>query len=301
VAAREGGIHSRFAEQVGNRPRGSVAGPGEGACGVATSVRFLGVAGYEIVGPDWRVLIDPFLSGPISAVAPDELERPNAILVSHAAFDHLGDTAAIARRTGAPVVCGGEVRAMLMEDGMPSEQIRPTTWGIVVEVGGVTVRPVECHHWSQGRLQDGTFVTGVPMGFIVEPEPGIRIYHYGDTAIFSDLKLIAELYRPTVAILGCANPDELPPAVPMAGRMLTGEMSPDEAALAAEFLGATLAIASHYYTPTQPDVQAFLAAVPGRDGTGRRQALAPATGDTLLLETADDGATIKCQVIEPVA
>ena len=130
------------------------------------------------------------------------------------------------------------------------------------------------------------------MGFIVEPEPGIRVYHYGDTAIFSDLKLIGELYRPTVAILGCANPDELPPAVPMAGRMLTGEMSPKEAALAADFLGASVAIASHYYTPTQPDVRAFLVAVPEHDATGRRQALAPNTGETIALETADDGATI---------
>ncbi|HET7091868.1 MAG TPA: MBL fold metallo-hydrolase, partial [Thermomicrobiales bacterium] len=218
---------------------------------MATQIRFLGVAGYEIVGPAWRVVIDPFLSGPMAATAPDRLARPDAILVTHAAYDHYGDTAAIARRTGAPVVCGGEVRAMLLEEGIPAERIQATTWGIVVDVGGVVIRPVECHHWSQGRLKDGAFVAGVPMGFIVEPEPGIRVYHYGDTAIFSDLKLIRDLYRPTVAILGCANPVELEASEIGPGRLLTGEMSPDEAALAAEWLGAPIAIASHYYRSSQ--------------------------------------------------
>ncbi len=259
---------------------------------MTTRLRFLGVAGYDVIGPNWRVLIDPFLTGPVSVQSPDELERPDAILVSHAAFDHLGDTAAIAKRTGSPVVCGGEVRAMLVDDGVPAEQIQATTWGIVVEVGGVAVRPVECHHWSQGRLKDGAFVTGVPMGFIIEPEPGIRIYHYGDTAIFSDLKLIGDLYAPTVSILGCANPDELLATAVGPGRLLTGEMSPDEAALAAEWLGAPLTIASHYYQAGQPDVAAFLDAVPRHDSTGTRQAIAPNLGETLVLSTNDGGATI---------
>ena len=259
---------------------------------MTTRIRFLGVAGYEIVGPAWRVLIDPFLTGPVSAADPDSLERPDAILVSHAAFDHLGDTAAIAKRTGAPVVCGGEVRAMLDEEGIPPKQIQATTWGIVVEVGGVVVRPVECHHWSQGRLKSGQLVAGLPMGFIVEPEPGIRIYHYGDTALFSDLKLIGELYRPTVAILGCANPDELLEQAIGAGRLLTGEMSPEEAALAAEWLGASVAIASHYYDADQADVRAFLAAG-RRDVSGSRQLVAPSLGETLVLEADGEAISVR--------
>lgn len=259
---------------------------------MTTRITFLGVAGYEVVGPSFRFLIDPYLSGPVPGPDPDALERPDVILVSHAAFDHLGDTARIARRTGAPVVCGGEVRAMLMEDGVPEEQIQATTWGIVVEVGGVVVRPVECHHWSQGRLKNGQLISGVPMGFIVETEPGIGIYHYGDTAIFSDLKLIGELYKPTIGILGCANPEELLALATGAGRLLTGEMSPDEAALAAEYLGVEVTIASHYYDPDQPDVRAFLDAVPRHDTTSSRQALAPSVGDTLVLSSGVDGLSL---------
>jgi L-ascorbate metabolism protein UlaG (beta-lactamase superfamily) len=181
---------------------------------------------------------------------------------------------------------------MLMDVGVPSAQIQATTWGIVVEVGGVVVRPVECHHWSQGRLTNGQFITGVPMGFIVETEPGISIYHYGDTAIFSDLKLIEELYKPTIGILGCANPDELLAQEEGPGTLLTGEMSPAEAALAAEYLGVAVAIASHYYNPRQTDVQAFLDAVPTYDSTGRRQAIALALGETLVFDATDVGVSV---------
>jgi L-ascorbate metabolism protein UlaG (beta-lactamase superfamily) len=249
---------------------------------MSTRLRFLGIAGFEIVSSDSRILIDPCLTAqPRPPVHPDELERPDVILVSHAAFDHYGDTAAIARRTGAPVVCGADVRLALLEAGVPPEQIRQTTWGIVVEVGGVVVRPVECHHWSSIRLADGSTVTGSPMAFIVEPEPGLRIYHYGDTAIF-DMRLFGELYRPSVALLGCSQPAELVDTS-AAGTVLTGEMSPDEAARAAEMLGAEVAVACHYLKRTA-DVDEFVRRVAEHDSTGRRQALAPEVGDTLMFE-----------------
>ncbi len=255
---------------------------------MTTRLTFLGVAGYDIEGPRHRILIDPCLSAnPAAPLRPDEVPTPDVILVSHAAFDHLGDTAAIARRTGAPVVCGGDVRALLLDQGLPSEQVRATVWGIVVEVGGVLVRPVECHHWSQARLADGQYVSGVPMGFIVEAEPDVRIYHYGDTAIFGDLRLIGELYKPTVGLLGCSQPRALADGVPGPGRLVTGEMSPREAALAAEYLGVTLAVACHYLEATTPDVEEFMALVREYDTTGTRAVVAPEPGEIVVI----DGAT----------
>jgi L-ascorbate metabolism protein UlaG (beta-lactamase superfamily) len=258
---------------------------------MTTRITFLGVAGYEIVGPRYRILIDPFLSGnPHPPVTPEQLQRPDAILVSHAAFDHFGDTYAIASRTGAPVICGGDVRELLLALGLPSEQIRATVWGLVVRLGELIVRPVECHHWSQATLPDGRLVSGVPMGFIVEPEPEVRIYHYGDTAIFSDLRLIGELYRPTVALLGCTQPQLLLRQVPGPGELLTGELSPREAALAAEYLGVRLAMASHYLDLSDHEsteyrqVQEFLRAVHELDSSGRREALALQPGESLLIE-----------------
>jgi L-ascorbate metabolism protein UlaG (beta-lactamase superfamily) len=249
---------------------------------VSTSLRFLGVAGYEIVSPGSRIVIDPFLDFPGCPVTAAQLERPDVILVTHAAYDHLGSTAEIAAGTGAPVVCGDEARLALMDAGLPPKQIRATTWGIVVEVGGVRVRPVECHHRSIVTLADGQHVSCNPMAFIVEPEPGLRIYHYGDTAIF-DMRLIGELYRPTVGLIGCTQPKELLDRSLGAGEILTGELDPDEAARVAEMLGVELALACHYIS-RDDEVAEFLRLVAEHDSTGRRQAIAPVVGETIVLD-----------------
>jgi L-ascorbate metabolism protein UlaG (beta-lactamase superfamily) len=252
---------------------------------VSTRLTFFGAAAYEIVGPTHRLLIDPFLSeNPRAPVDPDELETPDVILVSHAAFDHLGDTAAIALRTGAPVVCDGGVRELLLDAGVPSDQVRATVWGIVVEVAGLRIRPVECHHWSAARLSDGRTAVGVPLAFIVETEPGVRIYHYGDTCVF-DMRLIGELYRPTVGLLGCTVPHELLDRVPGAGRVLTGEMDADEAARVAEMLGVKLAVACHYLDRADAEVDRFLELVPRYDTSGSRKVVAPEVGETLVIDS----------------
>jgi L-ascorbate metabolism protein UlaG (beta-lactamase superfamily) len=224
-----------------------------------TEIRFFGVAAYEIVTRQGQhILIDPFLDdNPGSPVKSGQLERVDLILVSHAAPDHLGDTEAIARRTGAPVICGGEVKAYLMAKGIPGTQLRATTWGIAVEVAGIKVQPVECHHWSQIKMPDGTFASGVPMAFVVYADPGVRFYHYGDTAIFSDMKLQAELYQPTIGCFGIANPEEILHRFPMPGRMLTAEMSPKEGALAAQWLGLETVLPCHYINPDCEEVREF--------------------------------------------
>jgi L-ascorbate metabolism protein UlaG (beta-lactamase superfamily) len=249
---------------------------------VSTRLTYHGAASFEIVGPGHRVLIDPFLSeNPVAPCSPDDLESPDVILVSHAAFDHYGDSAAVATRTGAPVVCDAAVRAMLIDDGVDPDQVSATTWGIVVEVAGLQIRPIECHHWSSGTLRDGRQVVGNPIAFLVETEPGVRIYHYGDTAIF-DMRLIGELYRPTVGLLGCTLPKELSHRIPGPATFLTGEMDADEAARAAEMLGLELAIACHYLAPDE-EVERFLQLVAKYDSTGARRAVAPLVGETLVV------------------
>lgn len=254
----------------------------------ATQIRFFGVAAYEIVtSAGQHIVLDPFLDdNPGSPVKSHELERVDLILVSHAAFDHLGDTEAIAKRTGAPVVCGGEVKAYLVAKGVPAEQVRATTWGIAVEVAGVRVQPVECRHWSQISMPDGTFASGVPMAFIVYADPGVRFYHYGDTAIFSDLKLQAELYHPTVGCVGVANPQEILYRNPMPGRMLTAEMSPREGVLAAQWLGLETVLPCHYITPDE-DVREFERHLAEAEARGERvpRSVVLEPGDVLTLDS----------------
>jgi L-ascorbate metabolism protein UlaG (beta-lactamase superfamily) len=225
----------------------------------STRIRFFGVAAYEVVTRGGkRVLLDPFLSGnPGAPVTYDSFDKVDLVIVSHAARDHLGDTEAIARRYGCPVVCGGEVRAYLKAKGIPASQIMVTTWGIKIEVAGLVVQPLECHHWSQIEMPDGAFASGVPMAFILYADEGVRFYHYGDTAIFSDLKLQGELYRPTIGCVGIANPQELLQALNLPGRLLTSEMSPYEGALAAQWLGLETVLPCHYINPDDQDVRDF--------------------------------------------
>lgn len=226
---------------------------------MATLIRFYGVAAYEIItGSGRHILIDPYLDdNPGSPFRSHELDRVDLICVSHGAFDHMGDAEAIARRTGAPVVCGGDVKAYLTARGIPERQIRATVWGIAVEVAGIRVQPVESRHWSSVRLPNGEHIAGVPIGFVIYADPAVRFYHYGDTAIFSDLKLIGELYRPTVGAIGITQPTEILHAVSGAGRILSGEMSPREGALAAQWLNLDTVFPCHYINPDCADVREF--------------------------------------------
>jgi L-ascorbate metabolism protein UlaG (beta-lactamase superfamily) len=222
-------------------------------------LRFLGVAGYEIVTKEGQhILVDPFLdSCPGAAVRVGDLERADLICVTHAAPDHYGDTLAIARKFGAKVVCGADVKEHLIASGLPSGQITATCWNIRVRVNGILVHPLECHHWSHTKLPDGRSVSGVPMAFLIHVDEGVRFYQYGDTALFSDLKLQGELYRPTHAAIGVSQPQEILHLFEGPDEVLTGEMDPREAFLAAQWLGARTIFPCHYINPDHKDITRF--------------------------------------------
>jgi L-ascorbate metabolism protein UlaG (beta-lactamase superfamily) len=250
---------------------------------MTTRITYHGTSCYTIDSPLGTVLMDPFLSGSSSAdVGPDEVGDPDVILVSHAAWDHMQDAAPVALRTGAPVICGTDTALLLKEAGVPEQQIRRTIWGIQVRVGDLVVKPVFCAHWSQATLADGSIVTGMPMAFVVETEPGVSVYHFGDSAVSKEMELIGMLHRPAVGLLGVTQPWSL--VAPGGGEVVTGEMNPVEAAVAAEMLGVRYAVATHYEDVDHPDVQAFLKAVPEQDSTGRRVPLALRPGQTLVLD-----------------
>src|SRR5881398_1407035 len=132
-------------------------------------IRFLGHACFELSDGDTRVLVDPFLSGnPKAAVEASEVE-PSAILLTHGHADHLGDTVDIAKRANCPVVAIVELANEISSNGV--EQVFDPNIGGTVKFD-----------WGWVKLTPAGLLIGIG---------GKTIYHLGDTALFSDMKLVA--------------------------------------------------------------------------------------------------------------
>jgi L-ascorbate metabolism protein UlaG (beta-lactamase superfamily) len=228
---------------------------------MTTKIRFFGIAAFEVINSKGQViLIDPYLDdNPASPLKVKDLERVDLVLVTHLAYDHLGDAAAIQQRFDCPVVCGPEVKVFLEQQGADPDMIRKVPWGGQVNPSGIRVRAVECRHTSFAQAPDGKYLSGQPLGFILYADPDVRIYHSGDTAIFTDLKLIGELYRPNVGLMcACEIEREYLEAHGLKDHY-GNEMNGDEGALAAMWLGVEYAIICHYLNPEgRSDVEKFM-------------------------------------------
>jgi len=201
-------------------------------------IRFLGQSAVELIDGDHRILVDPFLTGnPKATVAADDLE-PTHILLTHGHADHYGDTVEIAKRTGAPVLALVEIANELSELGVETVH-DPNLGGTVgFDWGWVKLVPA----WHSSTTPNGT----------VSPAAGLLImvgdtlvYHLGDTALFSDLKLIAQRGNHVNIAL-----------VPIGGHYT---MDRFDAVTACEWVGADEVIPIHYNTfpPIETDASAF--------------------------------------------
>lgn len=133
-----------------------------------------------------RILIDPFISGnPLAPVKADSLS-PDAILVSHGHGDHVGDTVAIAKRTGATVVSNFEIQNWMVAQGVPN--VHPQHIGGAFTHPWGRVKLTQALHGS--ALPDGSY-GGNPCGFLLYLD-GKTIYHACDTGLFGDMRLIGE-------------------------------------------------------------------------------------------------------------
>jgi L-ascorbate metabolism protein UlaG (beta-lactamase superfamily) len=260
---------------------------------MTTSLRFFSAAGYEIVTPEGiHVLMDPFLNqNPYSPVKVQDLSKVDLVLATHGAWDHIGDTAEIATRFHAPVVCGADVKALLEDRGVDPDLLRVTIWGMWMKVQGVQVRPVESHHWSFSKTKDGHLLSGPAIGYILESEPGVRIYHPGDTALSTDLKLIGELYKPTVGLMHVSLPGAEGLRLPHHDMYQSGELTPYEAALACQWLNLRHIITSHYVDPDVDDVKQFvqiMRSIDRHDGTAPMVTVMK-PGETIVLSPDESG------------
>jgi L-ascorbate metabolism protein UlaG (beta-lactamase superfamily) len=225
---------------------------------VAATLRFFGTAGYELVtAKGARVLIDPYMdSNPACPEKAADLDTVDLVLVTHNAFDHVGEAAEILLRDRCPVVCAKDVaHSLVTVHGVDPDQIRVTIWGLRQKVAGVPVLAVESHHWSFSVTPTGELLSGPALGFMVDAAPGVRIYHQGDSAITYDFRLFGELYQPTHGLMVVALPED---SLPHFEVYRSGEVSVEEAVLACRWLGLKHIIPSHYQYPTHPDVKRFL-------------------------------------------
>ena len=133
-----------------------------------------------------KIWIDPFISGnPLSPVKADEVEA-DYILVSHGHGDHVGDTVAIAQRTGATVISNAEINGWMTAQGVENTHPQHIGGGFDYPFGRVKL--TIAHHGS--AMPDGTY-GGNPCGFLITVEDR-KIYHACDTGLFYDMKLIGE-------------------------------------------------------------------------------------------------------------
>lgn len=150
------------------------------------SFRWLGHSAFAMEIDGHKVVFDPFLTGnPLAAATPEEIEA-EIIFLTHAHGDHLGDTVAIAKRTGALVVSNAEIAGWMGKQGVKAHG---QNTGGSYDHGFVTAKQTIAFHSSS--FPDGTY-GGNPNGFVLTTKNRQRIYFAGDTALFSDMQLIGE-------------------------------------------------------------------------------------------------------------
>jgi L-ascorbate metabolism protein UlaG (beta-lactamase superfamily) len=175
-----------------------------------------------------NVLLDPYIDKNPLAPRPVGEFNPDVIAVTHGHADHLGNAGDIARRTGCLVVTISEVAQHLGRLGARAEGMNI---GGSFRIGDSTFHMTYALHSSGITDTEPALCGGAAGGFVIDD--GIRVYHAGDTALFSDMKLIGELYRPDVALL------------PIGDRWTMG---PREAAVATSWLRPHIAVPMHYNT-----------------------------------------------------
>ncbi len=153
---------------------------------MSVKVTWYGHACFLIESAGHRLLTDPFLSGnPLAPVGANEVAA-DYILVSHGHGDHVGDTVAIARRTGATVISNFEIVTWLQEQGLQNLHAQHIGGGFDHPFGRLKLT-LALHGSGLPGGRDG----GNPTGFLLELQ-GRRIYHACDTGLFSDMALIGE-------------------------------------------------------------------------------------------------------------
>lgn len=154
---------------------------------MTTKITWLGHAAFQIETADHTILIDPFITNNPMAAADASTIAADYILLSHGHGDHVGDTVDIAKRTGATVLGNFEVGNWISAQGV--ENVVAANHGGTAKLDFGSVFLTIAFHSSS--MPDGSY-GGEPNGLYITLNNGRRIFHAGDTALFSDMQLIGE-------------------------------------------------------------------------------------------------------------
>jgi L-ascorbate metabolism protein UlaG (beta-lactamase superfamily) len=194
---------------------------------------WLGHATFRIQTPKGKtILIDPWVMGnPACPDSEKNLESLDVMLITHGHGDHIGDAVEIAKKHNPKIVGIPELCGWLKKKGV--KETSEMNKGGTQQVGDIKVTMVHADH-SCGILDGDTLVYGgEAVGYVVEFENGVKIYHAGDTNVFGDMAIIRDLYAPQIAMLPIGD---------------HYTMSPREAAYACNLLKSATVIPMHFAT-----------------------------------------------------
>ena len=214
--------------------------------GTPLTIQRVGWAGYIVTSESGtKVLIDPYQCGsegfhsglPESTIRPKDLFGVDLVAVTHAGFDHRGQSIEIVQGGEAILACGPALYAEAIEQHVPANRLAPMVSGFEIRCEDVTIKAVPARHESSMELH-GKFRSDQPMSFVLTTEAGTRIFCGGDSSISEDFKTWGTLYSPHIAILGIGGL--------WVGPIDGVELPPRDAMLAASWLGVDTLIPVHY-------------------------------------------------------
>lgn len=213
----------------------------------STDITWYGHSAFKVTTPGGKVLlIDPWLANPANPKGKEllaSLDKADQILLTHAHGDHIGNTVEIARKTGAKLVASNDLmKAMVRYANFPAKQAEPAGAGnaggtITLLDGEIKVTFTHAIHSSTLEYEDKSGLpksmatAGNPGGFIIAISDGPTIYHTGDTALYSDMKLIGDLSKIDV-MMACIGDKHT--------------MGPEQAAVAVELVQPVMVIPMHF-------------------------------------------------------
>ncbi len=178
-----------------------------------------------------RIVTDPWLEGNPKCPPNTKIDKADLILLSHGHSDHTGDVVSVARATGAPVVAIHELSIWLERKGL--KNVKGMGIGGTISVAGLDITMTPAVHSSSVVEGDAIVYLGQPAGFVVRMEDRRSFYFAGDTALFGDMRLIADVHAPEIAFLPIGD---------------HYTMGPDDAARACKLLLVRQVVPMHYGT-----------------------------------------------------